>query len=102
MGNPEPGLCDGPHVGGTQGTHVLRGLQPTEGAGQTAATTSREPLGEGKASLGLGGGAGLGEDSTAGEVAPSQTLPAGYAKCYKLGCRVDLALLSREEDTNFQ
>ena len=74
---------------------------PAWGADQTAATTSREPLREGKASLGLGGGAGLGEDSTAGEAAPSQALPAGYAKCYKLGCRVDLALLSGEEDTNF-
>ena len=102
MENPESGLCDGPRVGGRQGTHVLRALRPTEGADQTAATTSQEPPREGKASLGFGGGAGLREDSTAGEAAPPQALPAGYAKGYKLGCRVDLALLSRAEDTNFQ
>ena len=68
-----------PRNQGRQGTHVLR--WPTKGADQMAATTSREPHGEGKASLCLGRGAGLGQDSTAGEAAPSRTLPVGYAKC---------------------
>ena len=82
--NPEPGLCDGPRVG-SWGIRADRARMSSEGPprGQTrtVATTSQEPHGEGKASLGLRGGASLGQDSTAEEAAPSRTLPVGYAKC---------------------